>query len=80
MQADYGDLEDEPCLTPPFRVLDYGRLATIVDGEGRELMTEYSCKGFVREMCSVLNENSERLVEAWKRENGKIRPKRRRRM
>ena len=75
------DWKDDPCLAPPFAVLDYGKSATIVDQEGRTLMFEHRAKGFVKELCAVLNENSERLAKAWKRDAGKrdrVRPRQRR--
>jgi len=63
--------KDDPCLAPPFAVLDYGESATIVDREGRTFMFEQRAKCFVEELCRVLNENSERLVKAWKRSSRK---------
>ena len=71
------DWKDDPCLAPPFAVLDYGESSSIVDREGRTFMFEQRAKCFVEELCKVLNENSERLVKAWKRSVRKERkPKR----
>ena len=71
------DWKDDPCLAPPFAVLDYGESSAIVDREGRTFMFEHRAKCFVEELCRVLNENSERLVKAWKRSVRKERkPKR----
>ena len=67
MALKYEDWKDDPCLAPPFAVLDYGESSTIVDREGRTFMFEQRAKCFVEELCKVLNENSERLVKAWKR-------------
>lgn len=64
--GDHGWLDD-PCLAPPFSVLDHGDSASIVDGEGRTFMFEHRAKPFVKELCAVLNENSGRLVKAWER-------------
>ena len=61
------DWKDDPCLAPPFAVLDYGESSVIVDREGRTFMFEQRAKCFVDELCKVLNENSERLVKAWER-------------
>ena len=60
------DWTHDPCLAPPFAVLDYGPSASIVDAEGREIVFERRAKRFVKELCAVINENSERLVNAWK--------------
>lgn len=40
-------------------------------------MFEHRAKGFVEELCKVLNENAERLVNAWKRSSRKARKARR---
>lgn len=40
-------------------------------------MFEQRAKSFVEELCKVLNENSERLVKAWKRSVRKERKSRR---
>ena len=58
---------DDPCLAPPFALLDYGESYAIVDQEGRTFMFEHRARPFMEELCKVLNENSERLVKAWKR-------------
>ena len=68
---------DDPCLAPPFAVLDYGESSAIVDREGRTFMFEQRAKCFVEELCRVLNENSERLVKAWRRSLRKARKARR---
>lgn len=67
------DWKNDPCLAPPFAVLDYGESSSIVDREGRMFMFEQRAKCFVEELCRVLNENSERLVKAWKRSSRKAR-------
>ena len=56
---------DDPCLAPPFAVLDHGDRSSIIDCEGRTFMFEHGAQVFVEELCIVLNENSERLVKAW---------------
>ena len=66
MSVEDTDWFDDPCLAPPFAVLDYGESATIVDAEGRTFMFEHRAKGFVEELCKVLNENAERLVKSWR--------------
>lgn len=67
------DWKDDPCLAPPFAVLDCGESSAIVDREGRTFMFDHRARPFVYELCKVLNENSERLVKAWKRSSGKER-------
>ena len=69
--------KDDPCLAPPFAVLDYGELYSIVDQEGRTFIFDQRAKYFVDELCKVLNENQERLVKAWKRSSRKSRKARR---
>ena len=55
-------------LEPPFHVLDCGEFgACISDNYGRTLMFEHRNEAFVDELCKVMNENKERLVDAWKR-------------
>jgi hypothetical protein len=61
------ELDCSPCLKPPFSVLEYGDHACILDMEGRTFFLDHRAKEFVKELCKVLNENKERLVEAWKR-------------
>lgn len=61
------DCHGDPCLAPPFAVLDFGEYAEIVDSEGRTFMFGHRAKCFVKELCNVLNENSERLVKSWRR-------------
>ena len=57
---------DDPELTPPFVVLDYGTSATIVDRQGRVFdLIEHRQKTFVHELAAILNENAARLVNAW---------------
>ena len=73
------DWTEDPCLKPPFAVLDYGECASIVDGEGRTFMYEQRAKDFVKELCNVLNENSERLVKSWQRSVRKARQEKKRR-
>lgn len=65
------DWRDDPCLTPPFTVWDHGESATITDGEGRVLIWETRAKEYARELAEVMNENKERLVDAWRRSTGK---------
>lgn len=65
------DWRDDPCLKPPFTVIDLGETATIVDGEGRVLIWETRAKEYVRELASVMNENAERLVQSWQRSTGR---------
>lgn len=77
MEPGSEDWKEDPCLEPPFAVLDYGESSTIVDKEGRTFMLEQRAKFFVEELCRVLNENSERLVKAWKRSIRKERKSRR---
>lgn len=73
MVSKYEDWKDDPCLAPPFAVLDYGDRSSIIDREGRTFMFEQRAKCFVEELCRVLNENSERLVKAWKKSSRKAR-------
>lgn len=77
MESKPEDWTDDPCLAPPFAVLDYGDRSSIIDREGRTFMFEHRAKGFVEELCKVLNENAERLVNAWKRSSRKARKARR---
>ena len=80
MVLKYEDWKDDPCLAPPFAVLDYGESYTIVDREGRTFMFEQRAKCFKEKHCKGLNENSERLVKAWKisaRKVGKKKKKKR---
>ena len=77
MEPESEDWKEDPFLEPPFAVLDYGESSAIVDQEGRTFMFEQRAKCFVDELCKVLNENSERLVEAWKRSVRKERKSRR---
>ena len=67
MGTESEDWKDDPGLAPPFTVLEFGGSAAIVDQEGRTFLFEHRAKKFVEELCKVLNENSERLVKAWKR-------------
>ena len=69
--------KDDPCLAPPFAVLDYGESYSIVDQEGRTFIFDQRAKCFVEELCKVLNESSERLVNAWKISSRKSRKARR---
>ena len=57
--------DGEPSLNPPFVVIDHGETASVVDGEVRNMTFAFRAKGFVNELCAVLNENSERLAVAW---------------
>ena len=77
MEPESEDWKDDPCLEPPFAVLDYGESSAIVDREARTFMFEQRAKCFVEELCKVLNENSERLVNSWKRSVRKVRKSRR---
>ena len=79
MSVEDTDWFDDPCLAPPFAVLDYGESATIVDREGRTFMFEHRAKGFVEELCKVLNENAERLVKSWQRSVRKAKQEKKRR-
>ncbi len=55
-------------LEPPFHTLDCGEFGKCIsDNYGRTLMFEHRNEAFVEELCKVMNENSERLVGAWKR-------------
>ena len=65
------DWRDDPCLKPPFSVMDCGDTATITDSEGRVLIWETRAKEYARELAEVMNENKERLVDAWRRSTGK---------
>lgn len=65
------DWRDDPCLKPPFTVMDLGETATIVDGEGRVLIWETRAKEYAMELAEVMNENKERLVRSWERSIGK---------
>ena len=47
------DWKDDPCLAPPFAVLDYGESSAIVDREGRTFMFEHRAKCFVEELCRL---------------------------
>lgn len=59
----------DPCLAPPFSVLGFGEgLYTIVDQEGRQFMFDLPHKKFVHELASVMNENKDRLLQAWKKD------------
>lgn len=59
---------DDLLPNPPFGVLEQEGKACIVDQEGRILTYDLREKEFVRELAKVMNENSERLVEAWKKD------------
>lgn len=63
----------EPCLSPPFLACDSedGKTACLIDQEGRVIVFDYHAKEFVHELAKVMNENSERLVESWKRNRRK---------
>ena len=65
------DWRDDPCLKPPFFVMDCGDTATITDSEGRVLIWETRAKEYAGELAEVMNENKERLVDAWRRSTGK---------
>lgn len=67
------DWRDDPCLKPPFGVMDHGESATITDSEGRVLIWETRAKEYVRELAEIMNENAERLVKSWRRSTGKAR-------
>ena len=69
--CELSDWRDDPCLKPPFGVLDHGESATILDAEGRVLIWETRAKEYVRELASVMNENAERLVQSWQRSTGR---------
>jgi len=63
------DWRQDPCLKPPFSVLVFeNKLYAIVDQEGRQFMFDLPQREFVYELASVLNENKERLVKAWKKD------------
>lgn len=56
-----------PCLKPPFCTIDFGEGGKLIsDMEGRTLLVEHRKREFVDELCRIMNENKERLVEAWK--------------
>lgn len=60
--------ECEPCLSPPFYTLEMdGGGKLISDSEGRTLLFEHRNAAFVDELCKIMNENKDRLVDAWKR-------------
>ena len=70
------DWKDDPELTPPFVVLDYGTSATIVDRQGRVFdLIEHRQKTFVHELAAILNENAARLVNAWRADRRRARRK-----
>ena len=57
-----------PVLSPPFHAIDCGEFGEgICDGYGRTLLLENRNRTFVEELCMIMNENSQRLVEAWKK-------------
>ena len=58
----------DPLLDPPFGVLEQDGKACVLDQEGRILTYDLREKELVRELAKVMNENSERLVEAWKKD------------
>ena len=66
-----GQVADEdlgPCIKPPFYTIDFGERGKLIsDMEGRTLLVEHRNREFVDELCKIMNENKERLVEAWKR-------------
>lgn len=69
------DWRDDPCLKPPFGVMDNGESATITDSEGRVLIWETRAKEYVRELAEIMNENAERLVKSWQRSTVKSKSK-----
>ena len=64
---------EDPQLTPPFSlcVVDMANgqsYATILDAEGRVLIHDQRAVTFVAELAKVMNENAERLSNAWKQD------------
>lgn len=58
----------DPLPSPPFCALEQDGRAHVIDQEGRILTYDLRQKEFVCELVKVMNENSERLVEAWKKD------------
>lgn len=62
--------DDGPCLAPPFYALEmFGGKKLIVDSYGRMFLVENRHGAFVDELCTIMNENKERLVKAWRRKS-----------
>lgn len=64
------DWRDDPILRPTFCALERDCWASVVDQEGRILTYDLRQKEFVRELVKVMNENSERLEAAWRKDVG----------
>lgn len=62
------DWRDDPLPNPPFGALEQEGKACVVDQEGRILTYDLREITFVRELADVMNENSERLVNAWQKD------------
>ena len=65
------DWTDSPTLKAPFAVFHYGNefvgeWFTVLDGEGRHITHDFHAEKFMNELCAVMNENANRLVNAWK--------------
>lgn len=67
--------DPDPDLKRPFMAIDFGHgseaAAAVMDGEGHVITFGFRNKEFVRALADVMNENAERLVEAWEKGAGK---------
>lgn len=64
---------EDPPLTSPFLLCGVDMAngqsyATIIDAEGRVLIHDQRAVTFVAELAKVMNENAERLSNAWKQD------------
>lgn len=68
-------VEPDPGLKRPFMAIDFGcgpeSAAAVMDSEGHVITFEFRNREFVHALADVMNENAERLVEAWEKGAGK---------
>lgn len=67
------DWTDSPALKAPFAVFNYGNdfegdWFAVLDCKGRHITHDFHAEKFMNELCAVMNENSDRLVKAWKQD------------
>jgi len=67
--------DPDPDLKRPFVAINFGygpeAAAAVMDSEGHVITFEFRNRGFVHALADVMNENAERLVEAWEKGAGK---------
>ena len=68
MEKSVSDWKRDPLPRPPFVAFESEGKASVMDQEGRILTHDLRAMEFVRELANVMNENSERLVNAWKKD------------